>query len=69
MSSLQFNNKELHFLQQGMKALLDETAAQRSALLKRQHPDDNNTSFLLEYYDKRIVELKALENKVGLVIT
>lgn len=68
--SQSFSRRESYFLQQGVKALMDETHAQRAALVSRIHPEDNNLTTLLEYYDKRMAELKAISEKlVGLVST
>jgi hypothetical protein len=58
------SSKDFHFLFQGVKALQQETASQKAWALLRMFPEDNNLGTLLEYYDKRSVELHHLEIKI-----
>jgi len=64
MNSQQFSYKEYCFLLQGVKALQQETAKQKTAVVQRMFPEDNNLNSLVEYYDKRSVELHHLETKI-----
>ena len=58
------SNKDYAFLLQGVKALQQETAEQKTAALRRLFPGDHNLDSILEYYDKRSVELRHLEIKI-----
>lgn len=58
------SNKDYAFLLQGVKALQQETVKQKAAALQRLFLGDNNLDTILEYYDKRSVELRHLEIKI-----
>ena len=64
MSGSLFNNKELRFVLQGVKALQQETISQKTAALQRMFPGDFNLDTVIEFYDKRTVELHHLETKI-----
>ena len=65
MTAPLFSSKDNYFLLQGVRALQCETEKQRAALLNRLFPSDNNLQTLVEYYDKRMIELKTLEKTIA----
>lgn len=60
-----FDKKEIQFLLQGITALQQECSSHKGALLQKQMPDDTNLHTLIEYYDKRGVELQKLKVKLS----
>lgn len=58
------NTKQLHFMLQGIRALQTECAAHKAALVQKMFPEDANLLTLVEYYDRRSVELLQLEKKL-----
>ena len=63
-SDLPLDKKELHFLLQGTKALQKETKECSNKMLQHLTPADSNVQMIIEYYDKRQVELHKLEVKI-----
>lgn len=64
-STSQFSKTELHIVMQGLSALQSETIAHRTKVITWLVPGDNNAPTLLEYYDKRSVQLQALQKKIA----
>lgn len=60
-----FSKIENYFILQGIQALQAETVAQRTVMVQRIVPADDNVVSLLEYYDKRTVQLAKLEKKIS----
>ncbi len=58
------NTKQLHFMLQGIRALQAECAAHKTALVQKMFPEDANLITLVEYYDRRSIELLQLEKKL-----
>jgi hypothetical protein len=64
MSASPFSSKDTAFLLQGINALQQETQKQKATLVQRLFPEDSNLHSLMEYYDKREGELRALKIKI-----
>lgn len=61
----QLNKTDLHIVLQGLSALQSETIAHRAKVISWLVPGDNNAPTLLEYYDKRSIQLQALQKKIS----
>lgn len=67
---LTVTRNELYYLLQGVRALEQEARDHKMKVLQRQAPGDTNIDTLIEYYDRRGVELKKIETKLlGLIST
>lgn len=62
--TLQLNKTELHIILQGVTALQAETVAHRNIMVQRLAPGDGNVVTLLEYYDKRSLQLQGIQKKI-----
>jgi len=56
-------NVQLHFVRQGLAMLQKETMDHRLVMIQRLTPGDNNVATLVEYYDKRAMAIKELQDK------
>lgn len=61
---LPLDKNELRFILQGIKALQAETVQCKNIMLVRMYPGDDNARSIIEYYDRRTVELHNIEIKI-----
>lgn len=63
-NDFQLAQSDVRLIQQGLVMLYEQCAQHRVAFIKQMLPGDSNIDTIIEYYDKRIKSIAALQQKI-----